>query len=123
MEVLLVRHGETEWSLSGQHTGVTDIPLTDNGRRQAEALGRRLAGRDLSLVLSSPLSRALDTCRLAGLGDSVEVRDELREWDYGRYEGITTAQIHESDPDWYLFRDGCPDGEAAADVGARVDRV
>src|SRR5438034_10319108 len=122
-EVLLVRHGETEWSLSGQHTGVTDIPLTDRGRAQAEALGRLLRGRRFSLVLSSPLTRSLDTCRLAGLGDAVQVRDDLREWDYGRYEGITTAEIRSSAADWYLFRDGCPEGEAASDVGVRVERV
>jgi probable phosphoglycerate mutase len=122
-EVVLVRHGETEWSLSGQHTGVTDIPLTERGHEQAQALGRLLRGRQFSAVLSSPLTRSLDTCRLAGLGDQVQVRDDLREWDYGRCEGMTTAEIRRSDPDWYLFRDGCPDGEVAAQVGERVDRV
>ncbi|MDQ6915508.1 MAG: histidine phosphatase family protein [Actinomycetota bacterium] len=122
-EVLLVRHGETEWSLSGQHTGVTDIPLTENGRRQAEGLGRRLAGGTFALVLSSPLGRALETCRLAGLGDAVQVRDDLREWEYGDYEGVTTAEIQRSRPGWYLFSDGCPGGEDASEVGARVDRV
>ena len=120
---MLVRHGETEWSLSGQHTGNTDIPLTENGRRQAEALGRRLAGRRFALVLSSPLARARDTCRLAGFGDAAQVREELREWDYGDYEGVTTADIRRERPDWHLFRDGCPNGEGAAEVGARVDRV
>jgi broad specificity phosphatase PhoE len=119
--VVLARHGETEWSLNGRHTGSTDVPLTENGRRQAEALGRLLSGRSFSLVLSSPLSRALDTCRLAGF--SASVRDELREWDYGEYEGLTTPQIRESRPGWYLFSDGCPGGETASDVGARVDRV
>jgi probable phosphoglycerate mutase len=121
--VLLVRHGETEWTLSGQHTGTTDIPLTERGRRQAEALGELLAGRPIALVLSSPLGRALETCRLAGLGDACEPRDDLREWDYGAYEGQTTAEIQRTRPGWHLFADGCPDGEAAADVGARVDRV
>jgi len=122
-EVVLVRHGETEWSRSGRHTGVTDLPLTAEGRRQAEALPGRLAGRRFALVLSSPLSRALDTCRLAGLGDRVQPRDDLREWDYGEYEGETTAEIRRGRPGWYLFADGCPGGEDAASVGARVDRV
>lgn len=122
-EVVLVRHGETEWSRSGRHTGVTDLPLTAEGRRQAEALRGRLAGRRFALVLSSPLSRALDTCRLAGLGDRVQPRDDLREWDYGEYEGKTTAEIRAGRPEWYLFADGCPGGEDAGAVGARVDRV
>jgi probable phosphoglycerate mutase len=122
-EVLLVRHGQTEWSLSGQHTGTTDIPLTDEGRRQGELLRGRLAGREFERVLSSPLSRALETCRLVGLGDQVEVREELREWDYGSYEGRTTADIRGERPDWYLWRDGCPGGETAAEIGARVDTV
>jgi broad specificity phosphatase PhoE len=122
-EVLLVRHGQTEWSLSGQHTGTTDIPLTDEGRRQGRRLGERLAGREFERVLSSPLGRALETCRLVGLGDQVEVREELREWDYGSYEGRTTADIRSERPEWYLWRDGCPDGETAAQVGARADRI
>src|SRR2546426_9366946 len=122
-EVLLVRHGQTEWSLSGQHTGTSDIPLTDEGRRQGERLGERLAGREFELVLSSPLQRALETCRLAGLSDQVQVREELREWDYGTYEGRTTADIRADRPDWYLWRDGCPDGETAAQVAARTDRI
>jgi ribose 5-phosphate isomerase A len=121
--VVLARHGETEWSLSGQHTGTTDLPLTDEGRRQAQALAPRLAGREFALVLSSPLGRALETCRLAGLGDVVQVREDLREWDYGDYEGMTTTQIQERAPGWYLFDDGCPHGESAEDVGARADRV
>lgn len=123
MEVVLVRHGETEWSLSGRHTGSTDIPLTENGRRQAQGLGRRLSDRRFALVLSSPLIRARDTCRLAGLGDAMRVRDDLREWDYGEYEGLKTADVRRERPDWYLFDDGCPGGEDAASVGARVDRV
>jgi probable phosphoglycerate mutase len=121
--VVLVRHGETEWSRDGRHTGRTDIPLTDPGRRQAERLRDALQEWAFSRVLSSPLQRALETCRLAGLGDKVETTDDLLEWDYGEYEGITTAQIRESRPDWYLWRDGCPGGEQAADVGRRVDRV
>jgi broad specificity phosphatase PhoE len=123
VEVVLARHGETEWSLNGRHTGVTDVPLTDNGRAQGETLGRRLADRDFALVLSSPLSRSLETCRLAGLGEGVQIRDDLREWDYGDYEGVTTPDIRRERPGWYLFRDGCPNGEDAASVGARVDRV
>jgi broad specificity phosphatase PhoE len=123
MEILLVRHGETEWSRDRKHTGRTDIPLTETGRREAVMLRDALAGRSFARVLSSPLSRALETCRLAGLGDRVELTDDLCEWDYGEYEGITTAEIREQRPDWYLWRDGCPGGEAAADVGRRVDRV
>jgi probable phosphoglycerate mutase len=122
-DVWLARHGETEWSRDLRHTGLTDVPLTENGRRQAELLAPRLAGRDLGRVLTSPLSRARDTCALAGLGDRAEVRDELLEWDYGDYEGITTAQIRESRPGWLLWRDGCPNGEDAAAVGARADRL
>jgi broad specificity phosphatase PhoE len=123
MEIVLVRHGETEWSRDGQHTGRTDIPLTDAGRRQAELLRGALAEWTFSRVLSSPLERALETCRLAGLGEKVELSDDLLEWDYGDYEGITTAEIHQERPDWYLWRDGCPGGETAPEVGARVDRV
>jgi probable phosphoglycerate mutase len=123
LELVLARHGETEWSRDGRHTGRTDIPLTDEGRRQAERLAPKLAEWSFARVLSSPLARALDTCRLAGLGDSVATTDDLLEWDYGEYEGITTAEIRGSRPDWNLWRDGCPGGEAAADVGARVDRV
>ncbi|HYY21405.1 MAG TPA: histidine phosphatase family protein [Thermoleophilaceae bacterium] len=123
MEVVLVRHGETEWSRSGRHTGRTDVPLTDLGRHQAELLGRRLQGRSFALVLTSPLGRARETCRLAGLGEGALLRDELREWDYGEYEGITTPEIRSRRPDWFLWRDGCPGGETAAEVGARADRV
>jgi broad specificity phosphatase PhoE len=123
MEIVLARHGETEWSRDLRHTGRTNIPLTDKGRRQAELLRDSLAGRSFDRVLSSPLDRALETCRLAGLGEHAELSDDLVEWDYGEYEGITTAQIREGRPDWYLWRDGCPGGETAADVGRRVDRV
>lgn len=121
--VILVRHGETEWTISGQHTGRTDIPLTENGRAQARELCGELEGRKLGLVLSSPLSRALDTCRLAGLGDQVQTTDDLLEWDYGDYEGITTAEIRTRRKKWSLWLDGAPGGETASQVGARVDRV
>ena len=122
-QVVLVRHGETEWSVSGQHTGRTDIPLTDTGRAQAEALGARLAGWQFERVLSSPLARALDTCRLAGMGDRVEVTDDLREWDYGEYEGRRTLDIREERPGWGLWVDGVPGGETVEEVGRRADRV
>jgi broad specificity phosphatase PhoE len=121
MEIVLVRHGETEWSRDLRHTGLTDVPLTDVGRREAEQLRGALAGRRFARVLTSPLSRAAETCRLAGLGDAAEETDALLEWDYGEYEGITTKQIRESRPGWFLWRDGCPGGETAAEVGARVD--
>ena len=121
--IVLVRHGETEWSVSGQHTGNTDIPLTDAGRRQGEALGARLAAWSFARVLSSPLSRALETCRLAGLGDGAEVTDDLREWDYGDYEGRRTLDIREERPGWDLWVHGVPGGESVDDVGRRVDRV
>jgi broad specificity phosphatase PhoE len=123
MEIVLARHGETEWSRDRRHTGRTDIPLTDNGRRQAGVLGGALAGRRFARVLSSPLSRALDTCREAGLGEHAELSGDLCEWDYGEYEGITTAEIRTRRPGWNLWRDGCPGGETAADVGRRADRV
>ena len=122
-EILLVRHGETEWSRSGRHTGRTDIPLTGLGREQAEAVGAALRGREFALVLTSPLARAAETCRLAGLGGQAIERDELMEWDYGAYEGRTTAEIREERPGWSLFRDGVPAGETVAEVGARADRV
>jgi broad specificity phosphatase PhoE len=121
VEVWLLRHAETEWSRSGRHTGRTDVPLTDEGRERARALRERVGGHDFALVLSSPLSRARDTAGLAGL--TPELRDDLLEFDYGDYEGITTAQIRETRPDWYLWRDGSPSGEMPDDVGRRVDRV
>jgi broad specificity phosphatase PhoE len=120
-QVVLVRHGETEWSKSGRHTGTSDIPLTQAGRSAAAALGERLRHWRFELVLTSPLSRAAETCRLAGLGDEAEERRELVEWDYGEYEGLTTPQIRETIPGWSVWRDGCPGGETADDVGARVD--
>jgi probable phosphoglycerate mutase len=122
-EVVLVRHGETEWTLSGQHTGRTDIPLTDRGREEARALAAGLEGRRFALVLTSPLARAAETCDLAGLGEHAARRDELMEWDYGAYEGRKTIEIRQERPGWTLWRDGVPEGETAADVGARVDRV
>ncbi len=122
-EIVLVRHGETEWSRGGQHTGRTDIPLTDAGREAARLLAARLARWPLERVLSSPLQRALETCRLTGLGERVEVRPELLEWDYGRYEGRTTVEIRTERPGWSLWRDGTPDGETAEDVGARLELV
>jgi broad specificity phosphatase PhoE len=123
VEIELARHGETEWSRDRRHTGRTDIPLTENGRRQARLLRDTLTGRSFARVLSSPLSRALETCREAGLGDQAELTDELCEWDYGEYEGITTAEIRKHRQGWNLWRDGCPGGETATDVGRRADRV
>jgi broad specificity phosphatase PhoE len=122
-EVLLVRHGETEWTRSGKHTGRTDVPLTERGRQQAQAVGDALRYREFALVVTSPLSRALETCRLAGFGDRAVTRDELMEWDYGAYEGRTTAEIRQERPGWTLWRDGVPDGETIEEVAARVDRV
>jgi probable phosphoglycerate mutase len=120
---VLARHGATEWSASGRHTGTTDVPLSETGRRQAATLRERLAGQDFSLVLTSPLSRARDTCELAGLGDRARVEPELREFDYGEYEGLTTDQIRETRPAWSIWRDGAPGGETPDDVGERADRV
>lgn len=117
-----MRHGETEWSANGRHTGTTDLGLTDEGREVARRLGRELRARTFERVLSSPLSRSLETARLAGF-EHPEVRDDLREWKYGEYEGLTTAQIRERRPGWLLWRDGAPGGEDAAAVGARADRV
>jgi broad specificity phosphatase PhoE len=122
-EVWLVRHAETEWSKSGRHTGRTDVPLTDEGRERARELAVRLAGREFALVLVSPLERARETARLAGLADECQVREDLLEWDYGDYEGITTPEIREQRPDWYLWRDGVPNGETADEVAARCDRI
>ena len=122
-EVVLVRHGETEWSRAGKHTGNTDVPLTETGRRQAQAVREALVGRKFALVLTSPLQRALETCRLSGFGDSADVRDELKEWDYGAYEGRKTVEIRQERPGWTLWRDGVPDGETATAVAARADRV
>lgn len=119
-EIVLVRHGETEWSRTSRHTGRTDVPLTEAGRSQARSLAERLATRRYARVLTSPLTRATETCRLAGMGDAAEGRPELMEWDYGDYEGRTTRDIRAGRPGWLLWRDGCPGGETAEDVAARV---
>jgi broad specificity phosphatase PhoE len=122
-EVVLVRHGETEWSRTGRHTGLTDVPLTERGREQARAVGEVLRPRRFVLVLTSPLQRAAETCRLAGFGDVAKQRADLAEWDYGDYEGRTTPEIREERPGWTLWLEGVPGGETAAEVGDRVDRV
>ncbi len=122
-EAVLVRHAETEWSISGRHTGRTDIPLTAHGREVARSLRGRLGAWQFELVLVSPSQRARETCELCGLGANAQVRPDLLEWDYGEYEGLTTAEIRARRPDWVLWRDGCPGGESPADVGARADRV
>jgi len=122
-EVWLVRHAETEWSRSGRHTGRTDVPLTESGRERARTLGARLRDRSFGLVLTSPLGRARDTADLAGLGGCAQARDDLLEWDYGEYEGITTREIRETRPQWYLWTDGVPGGETAEEVTARCDRI
>ncbi len=122
-EIWLIRHGETEWSRSGQHTGRTDIPLAPEGLRQAEALGRHLGGRRFALVLTSPLARARETCRLAGYESVAQVSADLREWDYGIYEGRTTADIRVTEPGWSIWTSPVPEGESIEAVGARARRV
>ncbi|HEV7998062.1 MAG TPA: histidine phosphatase family protein [Stellaceae bacterium] len=121
--VYLARHGETAWSVSGQHTGRTDLPLTERGEEQARALGRRLRAVAFAKVLTSPSQRAVRTCALAGFGAAAEIDPELAEWDYGDYEGRRTAEILAERPDWQLFRDGAPGGETPEQVGARADRA
>jgi broad specificity phosphatase PhoE len=121
--IWLIRHGETEWSLSGKHTGRTDLPLTEAGRENAVAVGRWLAGHAFSSVLTSPLSRARETCRLAGYGDVAQADPNLSEWDYGDYEGRTSADIHKEAPDWSLWRDGPPHGETIEQVSTRAEAV
>jgi probable phosphoglycerate mutase len=121
--IYLARHGETAWSLSGQHTGLTDLPLTERGEQNARALGQRLNGLNSVRVFTSPLQRARRTCELAGFGTAADVDRDLLEWNYGQYEGRRTAEIHAERPDWQLFRDGCPGGESPHQVGARADRV
>ncbi len=120
-EIFLIRHGETAWSLSGQHTSRTDLPLTEEGRRSASALGQRLAGRDFALVLSSPMQRALETCRLSGYHPQIE--PNLSEWNYGVYEGLTSEEIHKTSPGWTIWTGTPPGGESANQVGTRADRV
>jgi probable phosphoglycerate mutase len=121
--VFLIRHGETEWSLSGQHTGITDIPLTANGRRLPRRLAPVLAKVPFARIYTSPLSRARETCELAGLGERAKIDNDLVEWNYGNYEGLTPKEIHAKAPGWMLFRDGCPGGESPEEVGRRVDSV
>jgi broad specificity phosphatase PhoE len=121
--VYLARHGETAWTLSGQHTGLTDLPLTKRGERNARRLEERLRGVTLAQVLTSPLQRAARTCELAGFGAVAEIDRDLVEWNYGEYEGRLTADIHRERPEWQLFRDGCPGGESPNEVGVRADRV
>ncbi len=121
--VYLIRHGETEWSITGQHTGMTDLPLTAHGERNARRLGQRLAALRVDHVLTSPLRRAKQTCELAGFGAQAEIDEELVEWNYGDYEGRTSAEIHVERPGWSVFDDGCPGGESVADIEARADRV
>jgi broad specificity phosphatase PhoE len=121
--IYLARHGETAWSLSGQHTGLTDLPLTERGELNARRLGERLTGLTFAKVFTSPLQRAARTCELAGFGAVAEIDRDLMEWNYGDYEGRRTVEIHAERRDWQLFRDGCPGGESPDQVGARADRV
>jgi probable phosphoglycerate mutase len=121
--VYLARHGETAWTITGQHTGLTDLPLTEAGERNARRLGERLKGLTLVKVFTSPLQRASRTCQLAGFGEVAEVDRDLVEWDYGDYEGRRTVEIRNSRPDWQLFRDGCPGGETPQQVSVRAERV
>jgi probable phosphoglycerate mutase len=121
--VYLARHGETAWTLTGQHTGLTDLPLTERGERNARRLEERLRGVTFAKVFTSPLQRAMRTCELAGFGSVAEIDRDLLEWNYGKYEGRLTTDIHRERPDWQLFRDGCPGGESPNEVGTRADRV
>lgn len=123
MDVFVIRHGETEWSLNGRHTGTTDILLTENGRRLAKRLRPVLAKFAFRVALCSPMRRARETCELAGFGENAVADHDLVEWNYGRYEGLTPAEIHKVRPGWLIFRDGCPGGETPEQVGERVDRV
>ena len=123
MNLFCMRHGETEWSLSGQHTGVTDIPLTDNGRELAKRLRPPLSRFSFSMVMVSPLKRALETCALAGLANDAVIEADLMEWNYGDFEGLKSTEIRADRPGWIVFRDGCPNGESPEDVGTRVDRI
>ena len=121
--ICVFRHGATQWSIEGKHTGMTDLSLTEKGRRNAERLGLFLRGHTFARVMTSPLQRARETCRLAGLSDAAEVVNDLVEWNYGDYEGLTSVEIQRTRPGWTVFNDGCPNGEMPVDVGRRVDRV
>jgi probable phosphoglycerate mutase len=121
--IYLARHGETAWSLTGQHTGLTDLPLTERGERNAQRMGKRLAGHAFAKIYTSPLQRAIRTCELAGFGPMAEVDPNLVEWNYGEYEGLRTTEIQAKRPGWQLFRDGCPGGESPTQVGQRANRV
>lgn len=123
LEMWLVRHGETEWSVSGAHTGVTEVALTDRGRRQAAMLGRQLEGKHFARVLTSPRQRAQETCRLAGFGDVSQTEDAIQEWNYGSYEGKTTSQIRQTRPEWSIWKDGAPGGESINQVATRAKKV
>ncbi len=123
LEICLVRHGETEWSREMKHTGRTDKPLTEKGRKDAELVGTRLSGLTFSTVLTSPLTRALETCQLAGFGDQAQKRDDLMEWDYGDYEGLTLVDIRKQEPDWLIWDNGAPGGESVEQVGLRADKI
>jgi len=123
LRIYLIRHGETQWSVSGQHTGRTELPLTLRGQQMARDLAPVLGKIAFSLILTSPRLRARETCALAGVRGAVDVEDDLTEWDYGRYEGLRTTQIRDLHPDWDVWRDGCPGGETPADVAGRADRI
>ena len=122
-KIYLIRHGETEWTLSGQHTGSTDIPLTKNGENQAKLLGDRLRGHAFQTILASPLQRAQQTCAIAGLLKTAQIDPNLVEWNYGDFEGMTSAQINKMQPNWSIFSNGAPNGESVADIGKRADKV
>lgn len=122
-KIYLARHGETRWSVSGQHTGTSDIPLTQQGEKNAKRLSKRLEGLAFKKVLSSPLQRAIKTGELAGFGDQLSIDPDLIEWNYGDYEGMTTVDIQKNNPNWFIFRDGCPHGESPQQIAERCDRM